>query len=411
MMPVPNGFKSKPIVYSCGVSVGIALLVVGVGAMRGAKAQSTDTATRSATSDDRPLQIDRGAVGLWQSLRRLRTRASLLMIVAHPDDEDGGMLTLESRGLGARAMMLTLNRGEGGQNVMSDDFEDALGLVRTQELLSADRYSGVEQFFSSVVDFGFSKTREESLSLWGHDRVLADAVRVVRRTRPLVVTSVFVGGPTDGHGHHQVAGQIAQEVLAAAGDPNMFPEQIRAGLRPWSPLKMYARVPSLSITPQGIRDSATGRFFPVRFYDYIHKSWTDGMPSVDVEIAEGDLDPILGASYLQVAREGLALQKSQNGGGGIPDSGPVNIPYHRYGSRVPINGKEESFFDGINVSLVGIADLAQGQPSIFLKEGLLRLDGLLDQAVREFSVDHPERVAPWLAQGLQAVNALEVASI
>ncbi len=345
-------------------------------------------------------------LGLWQTLLKLHTRASLLMVVAHPDDEDSGMLTLESRGQGARAMMLTLNRGEGGQNVMSDDFEDALGLVRTQELLSADRYSGVQQFFSSVVDFGFSKTREESLTLWGHDRVLADAVRVVRTTRPLVVTSVFVGGPTDGHGHHQVAGQIAQEVFAAAGDPNMFPEQIRAGLRPWSPLKMYARVPTFSVTPQGIRDSATGKYFPVRFYDYIHKNWSDGMPSVDVEIPEGNFDPVLGASYLQVAREGLALQKSQNGGGGIPYAGPVNVPYHRYASQVPASGKESSFFDGIDVSLAGIAGLAQGQPNAFLKEGLSRVDGLVGQAMRDFSLDHPEKVAPSLAQGLQETNAL-----
>src|ERR1700675_4916859 len=135
--------------------------------------------------DARPLQIDQGAGGLLQTLRKLRTRASVLMIVAHPDDEDSGMLTYESRGQGARAMMLTLNRGEGGQNVMSDDFEGARGRVRTQGRLSADRYSGVQQFFSSVVDFGFSKTREESVALWGHDRVLADAVRVVRATPPL----------------------------------------------------------------------------------------------------------------------------------------------------------------------------------------------------------------------------------
>ena len=86
-----------------------------------------------------------------------------------------------------------------------------------------------------MVDFGFAKTREEALEKWGHDRVLADVVRVVRMTRPLVITSTFVGGPTDGHGHHQVAGQMAQEVFDAAGDPNMFPEQIRAGLRPWTP--------------------------------------------------------------------------------------------------------------------------------------------------------------------------------
>src|SRR5579862_7850514 len=233
----PNSSQKRRGLFA---AMAVALLLASVGFLSLAKAQAPDAATPPSTPDVRPLQIDRGAAGLWQTLLKLRTRASLLLVVAHPDDEDSGMLTLEGRGRGARTMMLTLNRGEGGQNVMSDDYEDALGLVRTQELLSADRYSGVQQFFTRVADFGFSKTREEALSLWNHDRVLSDAVRVVRTTRPLVVTSVFVGGPTDGHGHHQVAGQIAQEVYAAAGDPNVFPDQIRAGLRPWSPLKMYA---------------------------------------------------------------------------------------------------------------------------------------------------------------------------
>src|SRR3954470_10556625 len=123
--------------------------------------------TPPASPDARALSIDRGAAGVWQSLHKLQTRASVLMVVAHPDDEDSGMLTYEPRGRGTRAMMLTLNRGEGGQNVMSDDFEDALGLVRTQELLSADRYSDVQQYFGTEVDFGFSKTREESLEKWG----------------------------------------------------------------------------------------------------------------------------------------------------------------------------------------------------------------------------------------------------
>ena len=103
--------------------------------------------------------------------------------------------------------LLTLNRGEGGQNVMAMDLYDALGLTRTEELLTADRYMGVDQYFTRVVDYGFSKTREEALEKWGHDRVLADAVRVVRMMRPLVVTSVFVGAATDGHGHHQLAGR------------------------------------------------------------------------------------------------------------------------------------------------------------------------------------------------------------
>src|ERR1700731_4595080 len=179
------------------------------------RAQTPTAAAIAATPDYQPLRVDRGAPALQQSLRKLRSRASLMLIVAHPDDEDGGMLTYESRGQGARVSLLSLNRGEGGQNIMSDDFWDALGLVRTEELLAADRYYGAQQFWSSVVDFGFSKTLEEALAQWGHDRVLADVVRVVRITRPLVVTSVFVGGPTDGHGHHAAAGQMAQEVFQA----------------------------------------------------------------------------------------------------------------------------------------------------------------------------------------------------
>src|SRR6185312_15524476 len=132
---------------------------------------------------EQELPANRGAAALWQSLKKLHTRASLIMVTAHPDDEDGGMLAYESRGQGTRVALLT------------------------------------------------------------HDRVLYDVVRVVRMVRPLVVTSVFVGGPSDGHGNHQTAGAMAQEVFKAAADPNVFPDQIKAGLRPWAPLKDYARVP------------------------------------------------------------------------------------------------------------------------------------------------------------------------
>ncbi|HWF65844.1 MAG TPA: PIG-L family deacetylase, partial [Acidobacteriaceae bacterium] len=159
--------------------------------------------------DAHPIAIDRGAVGLWQTLRKLHTRASLIQFTAHPDDEDGGMLAYESRDAGADTTLFTLNRGEGGQNVMSSDFWDQLGLVRTNELSAADRYYGVHQYWSCVADFGFTKTKEEALQKWGYDRVLYDSVRVVRMTRPLVVTSVFAGNVSYGHGQHQVAGQMA----------------------------------------------------------------------------------------------------------------------------------------------------------------------------------------------------------
>jgi LmbE family N-acetylglucosaminyl deacetylase len=338
-------------------------------------------------------------------LRSLQTRASLLLFTAHPDDEDGGMLAYESRGLGARTGLMTLNRGEGGQNVMSMDLYDALGLIRTQELLVADRYMGVEQYFGGVVDYGFSKTREEALEKWGHDRVLSDSVRVVRMMRPLVVASVFVGAPTDGHGHHQVAGEMTQEVFLAAGDPNKFPEQIREGLRPWSPLKVYARVPFFRATDEGMYDYAIDKFVPVRFFDYVNQTWSDKEPTATVEIPEGTPAPALGLTFLQIAREGLGFQKTQNGGGTLPVPTVFNSGYHRYGSHVPAADAETSFFDGIDVSLGGIAALAIGDTG-FLNDGLAPISQFAAEAMKGYVVEHPAAIAPVLADGLKATRAL-----
>jgi LmbE family N-acetylglucosaminyl deacetylase len=356
--------------------------------------------------DSQALEIDRGAAGLWQLLLKLHTRASLIHIVAHPDDEDGGMLTYESRGAGARVIMMTLNRGEGGQNLMNDDYWDALGLDRTMELLAADRYYGANQYWGTEIDYGFSKTKEEALEKWTHERVLSDAVRVVRMTRPLVVTSVFVGGPTDGHGHHQVSGEVAQEVFKAAGDPNAFPEQIKEGLRPWSPLKVYARDPVNSVRPQGIYDSANGQWAPARFQDYVNNTWIEGAPAVNLRVPEGTYDPLLGASYSQISRQGWGFQKSQYGGPIIAEAGPASVPYHRFGSLVKSDDQEQSFFDGIDVSLVGIADLAKDGDTAFLREALAAINTQVEQAMTQFSADDLEKIAPTLADGLKATTAL-----
>jgi LmbE family N-acetylglucosaminyl deacetylase len=326
------------------------------------------------------IGINRGSAALWQSLKKLHTRASLIMVTAHPDDEDGGMLAYESRGKGVRAALLTLNRGEGGANVMSSDYFDALGLVRTMELLSAGRYYGVDQYWTRVVDYGFSKTKAESIGRWTHDRVLADVVRVFRMVRPLVVTSVFVGGPSDGHGNHQTAGAMAQEAFKAAGDPNMFPEQIRAGLHPWTPVKDYARAPG-------------GR----RGGDSL---------AANVQVPQGDYDAVLGGSYVQIAREGLGFQKTQNGGPAVPRPGQVTSAYHRYASTIAAAEKEESFFDGIDISLAGIAALAKSGDASFLKAGLLEINTAVEDATARFSAAHPEQSAPALARGLKATIAL-----
>jgi LmbE family N-acetylglucosaminyl deacetylase len=356
--------------------------------------------------DSIDIPPDRGAAGMSRWLRALQTRASLLMVTAHPDDEDGGMLAYETRGLGARAGLLTLNRGEGGQNVMAPDFYDALGLTRTQELLTADRYMGVDQYFTRVVDYGFSKTREEALEKWGHDRVLSDAVRVVRMVRPLVVTSVFVGAATDGHGHHQMAGEIAQEAWVAAGDPNRFPEQIREGLRPWSPLKVYARVPNFNVTKDGMYDYAIDKYVPVRFFDYVNQKASDTRPSTTLEIQEGQPAPAAGLTFLQIAREGLGFQKTQNGGGAIPNPAPQNTAYHRYGSRVDAQDHETSFFDGIDVSLAGIATLVPQGDTKFLKDGLAEIAREAGDALKQYSSERPAAIAPLLADGLKSTRIL-----
>lgn len=353
----------------------------------------------------RRVAANEGAVALWQSLLKLRTRASLMMIVAHPDDEDGGMLTLEARGKGAHVAMLTLTRGEGGQNLMSGDFDGALGLVRTQELLAADRYMGVDQMFGTEVDFGFSKTKEESLKNWGHERVLYDAVRAVRLYRPLVVTSVFEGGVTDGHGQHQVSGEMAQEVFNAAGDPEVFPDQIAAGLLPWSPAKVYARAPFFRVSPKGMFDYATGKWTPARFYNYVTKQWSTESPKPNIEIHEGEYSPVLGMSYLQFARLGLGLQKTQNGGMGVPAAGSFDVAYHRYGSRVQAGDQEQSFFDGIDTSLTGIATLAPDETT-FLRQDLEKINSLIEQATVAYSIKAPEKTAPFLRDGLKATDEL-----
>lgn len=373
-------------------------------------AQSPCMAQGPARQNAMPIPENRGAAALDVALRQLHTRASVLMITAHPDDEDGGTLAYLSRTVGARVGLLTLNRGEGGANVMSSDLWDSLGLVRTEELLQADRYYCTSQYFSIAADYGFSKSLKEALEKWGTDRVFYDVVRVVRLTRPLIITSVFVGGPSDGHGHHAAAGMWAQKVFLAAGDPNVFPDQIKAGLRPWNPLKEYARVPfSLEeghVSPKGLYDYATHNWDPAGVQNYISGKFEAGAVKANVEIPVGTYNTINGLNDEQISRIGLGFQKSQNGGERIPAAGPEDSGYHRFGSRIAAADKENSFFDGIDISLLGIADLAGNEEHAFLTEGLTKINALVDQATRSYAAGDPSAISPTLAQGLAATNSL-----
>ena len=338
-----------------------------------------------------PLPEDRGEAALEQTLKRLGTTASVLMIVAHPDDEDGALLTFLSRGLGARATLFTLTRGEGGQNAMSAEQDDALGIIRTNELLKADEYYGAQQMWGTEADFGFSKTQEEAFARWGHERVLYDAVLAVRRARPQLIVATFVGGVSDGHGQHQVSGEIAQEVFKAAADPTVFPDQIKAGLQPWQPLAVYSMVPFAPITDKGMFDYATGKWAPAKFHNYATGEWIDGTPSTDVTLQVGVRDATLGRSYQQIAREGWGMQKSQNGGANPTLSGPGTARYHLWivaasaKAQAGATGKDDLFHNSrvrVDTSLAGLARLVDAPPA-WLSDSLKQLNNDMSQLNRE----------------------------
>ncbi len=354
-----------------------------------------------------PLPEDRGQAALEQSLRRLSTTASVMMIVAHPDDEDGALLTYLSRGLGVRTSLLTLTRGEGGQNAMSAESDGALGILRTNELLKACEFYGVKLMWGTEADFGFSKTQEEAFARWSHDRVLFDAVLAVRRERPQVIVSTFVGGITDGHGHHQVSGEIAQEVFKAASDPKVFPEQLKDGLQPWQPLAVYSMVPFAPVTEKGMFDYATGKWAPARFHNYVTGEWTEGVPATDVTIPVGTLDPVLGRSYVQIAHEGWGQQKSQNGGANPTLSGPATASYHLWAvtpnATAASGATAASLFHNpkvnIDTSFTGLARLANSNLPPWLSAGLREID----TGLKDFETQRQGRTGTEVAHKLSPV--------
>jgi LmbE family N-acetylglucosaminyl deacetylase len=270
---------------------------------------------------------ERGAAALGEQVAGLGTTARVLMIGAHPDDEDTRLVAWLARGRHVETAYLSLTRGDGGQNLIGNELGEALGAIRTEELLAARRVDGGRQYFTRAYDFGFSKTAEETYQHWPKDSVLNDVVQVVRAFRPHVIIGVFSGTPRDGHGHHQVSGLLAREAYDVAGDTLRFPAA-RFGPA-WTPLKFYR----------------AARFRP---------------DSATLAFNVGEYSPLLGRSYAEIAAESRSQHKSQ-AFGTLQQKGAQPDYVTREAMRVnaPADAKQErGLFDGIDTTWAALGRLA-----------------------------------------------------
>lgn len=306
----------------------------------------------------RPV-YDQGALGLAQLLKRLNTTASALMIGAHPDDEDTALLAYLARGESARTAYLSLTRGDGGQNIIGPELGEALGVIRTEELLQARKLDGAEQYFTRAYDYGFSKTLAEAKQKWDEKIILCDVVRVIRDFRPLVVISQFTGTPADGHGQHQFAGYISPLAVKAAADPAQCTENGPA----WQVKKFYVR--------HGFR--ATGE--------------------PKLRINTGKYDPLLGRSYFEIAMEARSQHKSQ-------EQGVLELKGEAFSglNGVGIESKETGVFDSLDTTVRGAA-INTGESSPRFVELLGHLQDVTGRASSEYDLRAPEKLIALLIEG------------
>ncbi len=299
------------------------------------------------------------AGALLEKLEKLRVLGSVLYLAAHPDDENTALIATFSRGSHYRTGYLAMTRGDGGQNLIGPEQGERVGVIRTQELLAARRIDGGEQFFTRAIDFGYSKSPEETLAIWGHDAVLSDVVRVIRTFRPDVIVTRFPTDGSGGHGHHTASALLAAEAFRAAGDPTRFPEQLKT-LTPWQPKRLFWNA--------WRRDGGE----------------TPGAIRVDV----GAYDPLLGRSYTEIAAESRSMHKSQ-GFGSAERRGT-------FPQELLLTAGDPAVKDpleGIDVSWRRVP-------------GGEAVDAPLAKAVAEFDPRHPDRSVPRLLEADAALAKL-----
>ena len=296
------------------------------------------------------------------ALRKLQVVGSALYIGAHPDDENTAFLSWLASGRMVRTAYLSLTRGDGGQNLIGSETGEQLGLIRTQELLAARRVDGAEQYFSRALDFGFSKNPDETLAIWGHDRILADVVWVIRSYRPDIIVTRFATDGSGGHGHHTASAILAEEAWSAAADPARFTEQLTT-VKPWRAKRLLWNA---------YRFGSSGA------------DTTRDRLRVDL----GAFNPLLGRSYTEIAGESRSMHMSQ--GAGTPERRGTweNTFEHRLGDRAA-----QDLFEGVDLTWSRF----QGGDVVA---------GLLARAGREFDRDHPAAILSLLFAAHAAMGTL-----
>ena len=314
------------------------------------------------TSAQRDLS---GAAQAELALHQLNVVGSVLMIAAHPDDENTALLAYLARGRKVRTGYLSLTRGEGGQNLIGSEQGDALGLIRTQELLAARRIDGAEQFFTRAIDFGFTKTPQEAFDKWGHEKILSDVVWIVRRFQPDVIVLRFTGTPRDGHGQHQASAILGKEAFTAAADPSRFPEQLQY-VKPWQAKRLMWNAFAFTREQEQEVDKA-----PIK-----------------ITVDPGEYDPILGHSYAEIAGMSRSMHRSQ--GQGTPERKGSAKTY-----LLPVLGEppKRDLFDGIDITWNRFpGGAAVGQT--------------LAEAARTFDPNQPAKIVPLLIAAQKAMAEL-----
>ena len=289
------------------------------------------------------------------ALDRLNTSGAALMIAAHPDDENTALLSWFARRRNVRTGYLSLTRGEGGQNLIGSEQGHLLGLIRTQELLAARRIDGAEQFFTRAVDFGFSKSADETLAKWGRDQVLGDIVYVIRKFRPDVIVLRFSGTPRDGHGHHQSSAILGREAFFAAADPARFPEQLKE-VQPWKAKRVVWNTFAFTREQEKEAEAMKDR----------------------LEVDLGEYNPLLGYSYSEIAGISRSQHRSQGMGSQERRGSVKNHLVHVAGEKAT-----RDLFDGV--------DLSAGIPA-------------LTEAARSFDPRDPSKTIPLLLKARPAIK-------